>query len=424
MAISALETGRAYEEVPAPGPERRPSLLGSVLEAACRAEPAGILFRDQPGRVVWSGRQSRDHSRTEASATVRRLAEVLAGLGLPPGARVAVCLPGGTEACLTILAIESAGLLPCILPLDTMPAELEAVVEAVDIRAAVTQARFGDLRPAETWCAIAANYFRLRFLLAFGPDVPDGVLDLDPLLVAEPGRPMPPRPDGPGGETGLVTFGREHDRFRPVYRTCRSLVASAATLFGAVKIRSGERILSLLAGDDLKGLCTGLVAALMSGAVLETHELFDGHLFVEAMDEAVATHIVCPGWAEANLAGTADGAASTILVHDVPLRLGGGGGLSCCVVDVIAFDETALLAIRRTPGGAFTLTVDHLSGCNVPGELLQVALDDAGGIKFRGLAAATGSPARTVDPEMSSPDMWRASGHSAEIFAGILLGIT
>lgn len=398
---ASVEPGRA-----------RVSSLTSWLARAARDAPGRVLLRDAAGRGAWCDRAEQVLDAATAFERVRRLAGYLRGLGLPAGARVGICLPNGSEACLSLLAVEDAGLTPCLLDVTADPATLSAALDAADIRALITQATVGTERPAEKLCLIAAGFFRLRFILAFGPGVPDGVADLDAILDGggASDRSAAGAPSGP--EPGLITFARVGTGEPvPVFRSRNSLVAVAAATLAAARIRPGDRLASLLAPDDLKGLVTGFVAALLSGAVFEPHPVMDGRALAASADAPGDLHLVAPGWLEGALAGSSlsDKLRSTILVHDAPTRFPDRGALRGHVTDVLALGETALLAGPRRIGRSFGVSLTE-SSTDTHG-LLDVALDDADHLCIRGIAATvSGLPLPVDGPE---GDEWRRSGFRA-----------
>src|SRR5215218_3092364 len=100
-------------------------------------------------------------------------------------------------------------------------------------------------------------------------------------------------------------------------------------------------------------IAAGLAAALLSGATLECHGLFDAAGLGQALDNDVPTHLVAPGWLEPAIAaaGLSSRLASTVLVHAAPIRFRATMPLRANVVDVIAFDELALMARARDAAG-------------------------------------------------------------------------
>lgn len=407
---------------PLPWEAMRPSALAA---AAAARHPDRLALLDQPGREDWSGRPRIAWTHGTADDIRGRLTRYLAGLDLPPGAVVGLCLPGGSEACLTLLAAEEAGLTPCLLPVAWSEPEIGEALEAAGVQAVITQGVVGERRPAEAFCRLAARYFGLRFVCAFGPLVPDGVIDLDRVILAaeEGGAPASaPEPR----EGGLVTFSRRPGGLRPVYRSFRSGVAAALTVLLSARIEPGERILSLLAPDDHRGLATGLLAALASGAALEHHGLFDGARLMQSLADPaqpIATHLVAPGWMEPHLAkaGLPPSVRSVLLVHDAPVRFRAKSPLSRHVADILALDELALVA-RARQGDRFALSLAEDPSAGPARQLLRVRTDAEGGIEVAGLACDTRSFERGQPGPLPSSE-WRAAGFKAEIFAGIVIGV-
>jgi mycobactin salicyl-AMP ligase len=397
--------------------------LCGLLEAAARRHERRPAFRDQPGREAWCGRPRLEWSYALAVKIVARLAAAFSALRLEPGSPIGICLPGSSEAALTILAVEKAGHRPCLLPAAWREVELERALLAARVAAVVSFGRVAEDSPAEILCRIAARSFGLRFLLAYGPGVPDGVIDLDRVLVDDGAAPVEPGTAAAPDDPGLITFGRRGGQASPLHRTAAALVASAVNFLVAARISPGDRILSLLAADGHCGLATGLAAALLSGATLECHGLFDAAGLGQALADDVPTHLVAPGWLEPAIAaaGLSSRLASTVLVHAAPIRFRAKMPLKESVVDVIAFDELALMARARDAAGRLTLALGDDGGA---GAFLRVRRDEDGAISFSGPAAEVRSYARAGMEDAGSGTGWRNSGFKADVFAGIVIGIS
>lgn len=396
MAVVAPEGPHADD---AGGAGTATGVLSGLLFEAAEAAPGRIAFRDQPLRSAWSGRPSHPISCAIMAEGVRRLSRHLAGLGLAAGTRVGLCLPNGSEASLAFLAVEHAGLTACLLDVTADAAEISRAIEAADIRALISQGVLGEERPAEKLCFVAAGFFRLRFLMAFGPSVPDGVTDLDAVLSQPLRAPtdLERRAAEAPSEGTSITFRRSGTEMQPVLRPHTSLVAATVALIAAAKLRPGDRILSLVPADDLAGLACGLVASLIAGATLEPHGLFDGPALWMSMQEATPTHLVAPGWMEAALGESqlGDALRSAILLHRPPVRLDSRPSLPCRTVDIVALGETALLASPRIrDGGAAGFPLDGIADATTS-DLLTISLDKAGRLLARGVAVAESGDAQT-----------------------------
>src|SRR4051794_37919098 len=180
--------------------------LCGLLEAAARRHGGRPALRDQPGREAWCGRPRLEWSYGLAVKIVARLAAAFSALRLDPGSPIGICLPGSSEAALTILAVERAGYRPSLLPAAWREVELERALLAARVAAVVSFGRLAEESPAEILCRIAARTFGLRFLLAYGPRVPDGVIDLDRVLVDDGGAPAEPATAAAPGDPGVITF--------------------------------------------------------------------------------------------------------------------------------------------------------------------------------------------------------------------------
>ena len=417
----------ASRGIPADIPLRRVS-LGSLLSATARRHPERIAVVDPADKPDWSDRPAITWTYAAAAEIVERLARGLRSWRLPPGSRIGLCLPGSAESALAILAVEAAGHVACLLPVSWDEERLLAAAQNVALSAVLTQARLGSARPAERLCAVAARYFGLRYLAAFGPDVPDGVINLDRFVLDGPaGEPAGPVP----AAAGLVSFVGG-DPERPVYRSGEAVVAAAAAHLVAMRVAPTERILSLIGPHDLRGLATGLAAALVAGATLETMPLFDGAAFAAALRRPGPTHLVAPAFLEKNLAGRDLPAElrSIALVHRAPARFpgrsraaGGPQGLRAdLVIDTIAFGETALLSGRRGTTSDLSLVLGKLERLTLPAALMSLRRGPDGRLAFRGQACAVTALQRGNQQAVPGT-AWQETPYAPVLFAGFATAI-
>jgi len=223
-----------------------------------------------------------------------------------------------------------------------------------------------------------------------------------------------------------VTLPRALAERAPVFRPSTSLIAAAARLLVPARIRPGDRLISLMAPDDLKGLALGPVAALLTGACLELHGIFDAGALIDSLDGGGRCHLVVPGWMEAAL-GRLDlpaGVETVILVHQVPVKFRAHSTLGRRVVDVLAFDEIALIANARTPSGLFALSLDPGLGVTTLAKLLAIRLDEDAALSFQGAAAMIGELRGGALPESDTLLQWHSSCFKADLFAGIIIGVS
>jgi non-ribosomal peptide synthetase component F len=380
-----------------------------MLDDLVRRDLGSAGVRDQPERAGWSGRPSRTRTWAELHDDTRRLSRVLAGLRLDRGARVAVCLPNGSEAVLTILALERAGLTPCLLPFGIAPDRVADAIGAANVRALVTQGRMGAERPAEALARVAAADFRVRFLLGFGPDLPDGAIDLDDVL-GQVGT-ITDDPSAAGaGPAALLTLASSG---RLVARSSASLVAAAAPVLAATGVRRGDSIASFVTGDDLKGLATGLVPALMSGASLDLYEVASRAVLDAAACGPGRLHLALPGWAERALPDAARPSGSLVFASEAPARFPTRSPSAVPVIDAVSLDDLALLVFEGDR--------PRMPESRLP--FLGIETREDGSILVRGVGVASGY-GEIGTPSASMPaSEWRQTGFRLERQGTDLVGI-
>ncbi|MDB5592931.1 AMP-binding protein [Enterovirga sp.] len=380
--------------------------LASLLGRLAAEKPDLPLLRDPDGRETWTGRAPASYSAREAHESVRGLSARMRRLGLPAGSPVGICLAPGSELCLSLLAAEAAGLVPVLLPAALDEDEIGQLVDRVPLAAVVTQGVLGSGRPAATFATIAARRFHVRFLLAFGPDLPDGVVDL--------GSPAWPARDvaaGPSPNPGVVTFSAGEGGPVPMFRPSLSWLAAAAVTLAATRWGPGDTVIACLAPDDLKGLATGWVACLAAGATCEIHAPFEPARLAPALARPGRNHLALPGWTEPLIAaaGLAAGARSVLFVHsglaDVP-ETGPAALGAARLVDAMALGETALFAAERGSAAWRALRSGAAQAPTGRPDLLAVRCGAGGALEVSGPAAVSW-PFLAGAARAGSPSEWR-----------------
>ena len=356
--------------------------LADCLFAAARTGPQRTALRDSGDRTGWCGRPSIVWTYAAAAEIVGRLARGIGAWRLPAGSRIGLWFSGGAESALAHLAVEAAGHLPCAMPALWDPERLSAGIEAAGLVGVLTEGRRGQRRPAEELSSAAMRHFSLRYLAAFGPSVPDGVISLDAMALERGVA-------APAASLGLVTF-EGGDPARPVHRSAAALAAAVAVHLDALPVTADERILTLLPGHDLRGLVTGLGAALTVGAGLETVLPFDEAGFRSALLRPVPTRLVVPALIEPALAGLPLPWTVRALnvVHRAPAPLRATLGFAAPQrLDSLILGEEAV--ITRPGLSDLAATLAYPDQAPLPRPLLSLARGPAGGLAYRGLACAT-----------------------------------
>lgn len=403
---------------PSPSPGRTAAGLAALLVETAHAHPQRTVLRDAGNRAAWCRRPAITWTYAAAAEIVGRLARGLGAWRLSAGSRIGVWFSGGAEAALAHLAVEAAGHLPCLMPAGWGAEALSAGIEAAGLDAVLTEGQRGGRRPAEELALAAVRHFGLRYLAAFGPGIPDGVISLDAMALERGAA-------APTPSLGLVTFAGG-DPGRPVYRTAAALAAAVAAHLDALPVTGSERILTLLPPHDLRGLVTGLAAALAGGAALESLIPFEEAAFRASLARPVPTRLVIPALVEPALAGLALPRTVRALdvVHRAPARLAGRPGpdpAGPLRLDALALDEDAVLTRPRGPAdlAAALALPEH---ADWPRPLLALARAADGHLLVRGPACAAAPLGRNA-PVGPDPAAWRDSRYRPTLTGGTVTGV-
>jgi mycobactin salicyl-AMP ligase len=401
----------------APDASARSGGLSACLFAGALAGPQRTVLRDSGDRVAWCARPAITWTYAAAAEIVGRLARGIGAWRLPAGSRIGLWFSGGAESALAHLAVEASGHLPCAMPAVWDAEQLSAGIEAAGLVAVLTEGRRGERRPAEDLANAAMRHFGLRYLAAFGPGVPDGVISLDAMAL-ERGI------IEPVASLGLVTFA-DGDPTRPVYRTAAALAAAVEAHLDALPVGADERILTLLPAHDLRGLVTGLGAALAAGAGLETVLPFDETGFRSALLRPVPTRLVVPALIEPALAALPLPWTVRALhvVHRAPTPLTPrptSGTTGPQRLDSLVFGEDAVLTRPGLRDLAATLAYPERAP--LPRTLLALARGADGSLSYRGPACAVAPLPRGEIPDTDT-QAWYGAGYRPVLSGGTALGV-
>jgi len=292
--------------LPAETIERRetsaPLTAEGLLRRRANQKPGITALVDPPNVEALGLGCPRSFNYHQADAAVDALARFFIELGLLPGDIVAAQLPNIALSPLTLLAAWRAGLTVAVLPMQWRRHEIGRVCDEIAPKALIGIARCAGERHAEVLCAIAARQLSVRFVLGFGPDLPDGVVSLDEVIDA--GRKGSRPVETSGGESPLlVTFtARPGLAFLPVVRNEDELLTQGAMTVLALDLDTRDVILNPYPLTGPAGLSLGLMPWLIGGATLVQHHPFDYEAFVTQLLSTGATMTALPAPVLAELA--------------------------------------------------------------------------------------------------------------------------
>ncbi len=331
---------------------RHGATLDSLFRRVGVRHAQGLALVDPPDRYRVSDGPPRSLTFADADRAIGSLATQLRGLGLPTDALVAIQLGNTVESVVALLAVLRAGMIAVPLPLLWRKQEIVTALAQVGAKAIVTASHVGDVRTADIAVEAAAELFTIRHVCGFGRNLPDGVVPLDLRGRGGVGHP-PARTGHPAAHVAIVTFDATPNGPVAVARNHTQVIAGGL----AVALETGHpqdgAILTAVPLTSFAGLALALVPWLLSGGALHLHHPFEPETFAAQRQEIGAGLMVVPGAAALALGAPQRPGPETIAaLWRAPERLAAQDPWhgAAALVDVTAFGEAGLVAVRRQPG--------------------------------------------------------------------------
>jgi hypothetical protein len=326
-------------------------------------------------------------------------------LGLQTDAVIALQLPNTVESILTLLGVLRAGMIAALLPTLWRKADMIAALAGTGTRMLITSARIGHERPCEAAMQTAAGLFSIRYVGAYGQAPQDGIVALDDIFTLDHPGVLPPvaRNGDPAAHTAVITWDATASGQVAVARNHQQLVGGGLAVFLESRIDNDSTILSAIPAASFAGIATTLMPWLLSGGTLTLHHPFDADTFAMQYDGLGTGTVVIPGPLAAHLfdeATTLNESKTIVALWRAPERnaVAPPPSENSRLIDVTAFGETGLVALRRGAGGtkiAFprgTIAVPTGTPTAVP--VIETMRNESGNLALRGgmVSAATFPP--------------------------------
>jgi non-ribosomal peptide synthetase component E (peptide arylation enzyme) len=283
--------------------ESLPLKAEALLARRAQQRPGVTALADPPNLPALDLGEPRSFTYHEADVAVDALASFFVELGLKPGDTIAAQLPNVAVAPLTLLAAWRAGLTVAMPPMLWRAHEIARVCEEIAPKALIGVSHFAGENYADRLCGIAAEQLSVRFVLGYGPELPDGVASLDVVLAVGKGGATPLRRADAGAAPALITFtARAGVSLLPVIHSEAELLAQGAMTVLVLALDRKDVILNAYPLTGPAGLTLGLMPWLISGSTLVQHHPFDYAAFVEQLLASGATVTALPAPVLAELA--------------------------------------------------------------------------------------------------------------------------
>jgi non-ribosomal peptide synthetase component E (peptide arylation enzyme) len=337
---------------------RGPDTLDDLFRRAALRRPGAIALADSPNRETFTDGTPRQLTYAEADRMISAIAERLLQLGLRTDAIVGIQLPNMVESVLTLLGVLRAGMIAAPLPLLWRQSEITNALRRLGAKALITCGHVGSVDHAAVVMEAAAELFSIRYVCAFGGNLPDGVVPLDGLYMAKP-EPLPRiERDNPAAHIAVITWDVSRDGFVPIARNHMEIIAGGLAIFLEGGFERDAIFLSSLAPSSFAGLALTLLPWLLTGGTLALHQPFDADGFAVQLRDHRCDAAVLPGpvvslFADAGYLAASSGLKTVMALWRSPECLNTGAWYSnnIALVDVLAFGETGVIATRRGADG-------------------------------------------------------------------------
>jgi acyl-CoA synthetase (AMP-forming)/AMP-acid ligase II len=297
------------------------TLHAGFAEVAQR-HPAREAVVDAPNRVQLTDGQSRRLRYAQLAAEVDRLAVRLWRLGLQRDDIVVVQLVNSVEQYAVYLACLRLGLIISPVPVQYREHELDQILAQTQARAVITAARVLRHAAAAMWLGLARRHAGLAHVLAYGHELPPGVLSLEDLRdqgsEAQPVErgadlaALPASGDPAGFTSDLAAIQVVADRIsandiatvcwtsgteaapKGVPRSHNEWWIVAPSVIEAAGLQPGMRLLNPFPLVNMAGISACFATWIRLEATVVQHHPFDLEVFLAQLRTERIDYTVCP----------------------------------------------------------------------------------------------------------------------------------
>ncbi|WP_417683855.1 AMP-binding protein [Roseibium sp.] len=247
--------------------------LDGLFRRTAASHPERIAIADAPDRSEWTGGEPRILTYAEADHEIDRLAAFYHAVGLKPDHVIGIQAPNTVDTVIAFLAALRADLVVSPLPLHWRQKNVLAALNSVGAKGFIAADRVETRMVGTAARDVAADLFSLRFVFGLGKDIPDGLIELAPML-AEMGDSLelaPSEREEAADHTATISWSRSSGETVPVTRCHNHWVAAARLTFEKTGLTDGAKLLVPYSLSGLTGLGAGLMPWLLSSGSLHLH---------------------------------------------------------------------------------------------------------------------------------------------------------
>ncbi|GGB45251.1 hypothetical protein GCM10011316_16610 [Roseibium aquae] len=351
--------------------------LDGLFRDTAAAYPDRVAIVDAPDRVNWTGGAPRQMTYAEAELDIRRLAAFFAAIGLGPDHVIGIQAPNTVETVLALLGALRAGLIVSPLPQHWRQKNVLDALNGVGAKGLIAADRIETRQVATSARDIAAELFGLRFVFGLGKDIPDGLIELGP-VIAEMGDDLPDSPlESSADRTATICWSRSGEETVPVTRCHNHWIAAASHILGAVSLPEAPSVLVPYSLSGLTGLGAGIVPWLLTGGTLHLHHPTSLSGLTKHANAVNADLVLTPGpLVQLMDKGLTSNTATIVAAWNIAAPEPAAFVPRHSIVDLHLADEYALVAKARGPSARIQATAlgkhSGPNGCESRPTLLEI----------------------------------------------------
>ena len=357
--------------------------LDELFRRTAAENPDRLAIIDAPDRAKWTGGDPRQLTYEQADREIDRLAAFYKTVGLAADHVIGVQAPNTVDTVIAFLAALRADLIVSPLPLHWRQKNVLEALNSIGAKGFIAADRIETRDVGTAARDVAGDLFSLRFVFGLGKDIPDGLIELGPML-AEMGDELqftPSERPEPADHTATICWSRSGEENVPVTRCHNHWSSASRIVIEEAHIKQGSAIVVPYSLSGLTGLGGGLVPWLQTGGALHLHHPTSLANLASHANDVGADVVMTPGPLAQSLdRKLTNNKTSVLAAWNISAPHPTTFVARRRIVDLHIADEYALLAKARGPSARMkALPLGKHSGpngCESGPALLEIAVTD------------------------------------------------
>jgi non-ribosomal peptide synthetase component E (peptide arylation enzyme) len=256
--------------------------LDALFRKNVRTHRDQIALSDPPSRPEFTCGPARRLTYGEADEIIDDLTAMFHVLGVERDDVIAVQMPNTIELPLLMLSCFRAGIILSILPPLWREFELEKALNSISPKVLITQPVEGDIDTLDLMREVAAKVYSVRHVLAFGDELPDGIVPIDKVIafakeqVVADEEPEENSSKITANDIAIITWnGVESPDLKALPRSHNHLISAGLCVLLEASLEDESSILCPFSLSSLAALGSFFVPWILTGGSFHIHQPFD-----------------------------------------------------------------------------------------------------------------------------------------------------